>query len=314
MTPDPILGLPPLDGVRVVLLRGADRSGPVVEELRSRGASVQLLPLIDFVTPDDDAPLDAALDLLREGGFTWLLLTSSTTVRALKQRSAARGEDLTAALHPGTRIAAVGEATARALAAEGIRVDLVPGSVGEGSSGAGLAATFARLTPEGRILLPQADLAAETLGRALIDQGWELLRVTAYQTVAYPADPARRITPDIAPDRPAPGPRGASRADTVAAIDTVTELDRDGFWAAVDAGDVDAVVFTSPSTVRRLSDGAPVSWAGILPAGPAAVMIGATTADEAAKYGIPGGAVAVEPTPAGIADAIAAAVRDHPRS
>ncbi|MHA7153707.1 uroporphyrinogen-III synthase [Arthrobacter sp. TMN-50] len=312
MTPVPAPDPLPLDGVRVVLLRGADRSGPVVEELLSRGASVRLLPLIDFVTPEDAGPLDAALDLLRNGGFAWLLVTSSTTVRALKQRSAERGGDLAAALHPSTRIAAVGQATAGALAAESIRVDLVPGKVDGGSSAAGLAAAFARLAPEGRILLPQADLAAETLGRALIGQGWDLLRVTAYLTVPYPADPGRRITADIAPYRA--GSDTPEANDAGAHADTVTELDRDGFWAAAGAGDVDAVVFTSPSTVRQLSDGAPAAWPGTLPTGLAAVMIGATTADEAAKYGMPGGAVAAQPTPAGIADAIAAAVREHPPS
>ena len=310
MTPDPGPGPLPLAGVRVVLLRSADRSGPMVRELRSRGAGVQLLPLIDFVTPEDGGPLDAALDLLCDGGFAWLLVTSSTTVRALKQRSEARGGALLAALHPGTRIAAVGDATAGALAAEGIRVDLVPESTGEGSSAAGLAAAFARLTPDGRILLPQADLAAGTLERALAGQGWDVLRVTAYQTVTHPADPARRITAGSAPARSGAGLSGPSHVGAP----TGAELDREGFWAAAGAGAVDAVVFTSPSTVRQLSDGSPAPWQGTLPGGLAAVMIGAATADEAAKRGIRGGTVAIEPTPAGIADAIAVAVRDHPRS
>ncbi|MBG6179890.1 uroporphyrinogen-III synthase [Arthrobacter sp. CAN_A1] len=310
MTPDPIPRPLPLAGVRVVLLRSVDRSGPMVRELRSRGADVLLLPLIDFVTPEDGGPLDTALDLLSDGGFAWLLVTSSTTVSALKQRSEARGGALAGALHPGTRIAAVGDATAGALAAEGIRVDLVPERAGEGRSAAGLAAAFARLTPDGRILLPQTDLAAGTLERTLVGQGWDVLRVTAYQTVTHPADPARRITAGSAPDRSGVGPLGSGHAGAT----TGTELDREGFWAAAGAGAVDAVVFTSPSTVRQLSDGSPAPWQGTLPGGLAAVMIGAATADEAAKYGIRGGTVAVEPTPVGIADAIAAAVRDHPRS
>lgn len=309
MTPDPVSGSLPLEGIRVVLLRGADRSGPMVRELRARGASVQLLPLIDFVTPADGGPLDAALDQLRDGGFDWLLVTSVTTVRSLKQRAEAHGGGLAAALHASTRLAAVGEATAGALAVEGIRVHLVPGRVGEESSAAGLAAAFSQLRPTGRILLPQADLAAETLGRRLADQGWDVQRVTAYQTVTYPADPARRITADSALDPLGAAVEGGSSVDPN--TDAVTELDREGFWAAAGAGAVDAVVFTSPSTVRQLLDGAPGSWPGPLPGGLAAVLIGATTADAAATYGIPGGTIAVEPSPEGIADAIAAAVRDR---
>ncbi len=297
----------------MVLLRGAEHAVRTVGELHSRGAAVQLLPLIDFETPEDSALLEAALDDLAGGAFSWLVATSSTTVRALKQQLARRGLALGSAVPSGTRIAAVGEATAGALFAEGLRADLVPDRTGLESSAVGLAAAFSGLAPEGRILLPQADIAADTLERLLSGQGWDLVQITAYRTVSYPADPSRRITASVGPGGPAEHDgTGASGPEAPDRCPELPELDPAGFWTAVAAGAIDAVVFTSPSTVRRLSERTTHSPAEGFPAGLAAVMIGASTAAEAQRCGIPIAAVAADPTPAGIADAIAAAMQDHP--
>ncbi|MFD1847918.1 uroporphyrinogen-III synthase [Arthrobacter flavus] len=312
MNPAPTSGNHTLEGVRVVLLRGADQAVRTAGELHSRGAAVQLLPLIDFETPDDSELFDAALKGLASGAFSWLVVTSSTTVRALKQQLARRGLGLSSAVPSGTRIAAVGEATAGALFAEGLRADLVPDRTGHESSAAGLAAAFRGLTPEGRILLPQADIAADTLERLLVGQGWDLVQVTAYRTVAYPADPSRRITASVGASRAVRDDEtGASGRGASGSRPELPELDPAGFWAAVTAGAIDAVVFTSPSTVRRLSEQTPFSPIEGFPAGLAAVMIGASTAAEARRCGIPIAAVAADPTPAGIADAIAAAMQEH---
>lgn len=296
----PASGALPLDGVSTVLLRGADQAGPIVGELTLRGATVKLLPLIDFEIPQDTGPFDEALHLLGEGAFSWLLVTSSTTVRALKQRSAHLGLDLVGGIPLRTRVAAVGEATAGTLAAEGYRVDLVPGRTGRESAASGLAAALGALQAGGRVLLPQADLAADTLERSLSEQGWDVLRVIAYRTVAYPASVDRRLTAQIVPASERSGP---------GAVSTAAELDPAAFWTAAGEGAVDAVVFTSPSTVRRLSEQSPGISGGNFPAGLAAVMIGASTAAEAVRWGIPVAAVAVEPTPTGIADAVAVAVQ-----
>ena len=67
----------------------------------------------------------------------------------------------------------------------------------------------------GRVLLPRADIATETLAAGLIERGWEVDDVTAYRTV-----------------RAAPPP---------------AEI-RD----AIKSGGFDAVLFTSSSTVRNL--------------------------------------------------------------
>ena len=110
----------------------------------------------------------------------------------------------------------MGEATADAVRAFGIQPELIP--AGEQSSD-GLLAEFSPhdevLDPVGRILLPRADIATETLAAGLIEMGWEVDDVTAYRTV-----------------RAAPPP---------------AEI-RD----AIKSGGFDAVLFTSSSTVRNL--------------------------------------------------------------
>ena len=114
------------------------------------------------------------------------------------------------------KIACIGEATADAVRAFGIQPELIP--AGEQSS-EGLLAEFSPhdeiLDPVGRVLLPRADIATETLAAGLTERGWEVDDVTAYRTV-----------------RAAPPP---------------AEI-RD----AIKSGGFDAVLFTSSSTVRNL--------------------------------------------------------------
>lgn len=296
----PLSAASPLDGVRVVLLRGADRSGPMAAELRGQGAVVSLLPLIDFEEPADPAPVGEALRLLAAGAFAWLVITSITTVQALKQHAAGVGENFGGIVPPTTRIAAVGSATRRSLEAEGLRVDLVPGDGGLPDSAVGLLEAFRPpAAPAGaRVLLPQTNIAPDALEQGLIQLGWNVFQVTAYHTVDYPAAADRRITA-----APAAGPGGPG-----AAAEPIPELDLDGFLHAAAAGKIEALVFTSPSTVRRLHRGVDGLTAGVLPPGLLAVAIGASTAAEASRCGVNIAAVAAEPTPAGVAAAVVAAL------
>jgi uroporphyrinogen-III synthase len=286
-----------LAGLRVVLLRTPGRSAGLTAELTRRGAVPLYLPLIDFELPADPAPLDRALTDLAGGGCSWLVITSATTVAALEARALRAGSTLAALLPGGTRVAAVGEATAEALASAGVSVALVPAE----SSGRGL--VQALHAGPGRILLPQASLADTTLADGLAGNGWTVERVEAYRTVDYPADPARRL--------PEPGGPEASRPVPAAAGGPATLLDAADFHALASAAGVDAVVLTSPSTVRRFS----ALLRGVLPPGLAAVAIGRSTAAEAAGTGLHLDATAAQPTPGAVADAVLSAVhRTRPSS
>ncbi|MCC9173184.1 uroporphyrinogen-III synthase [Arthrobacter sp. zg-Y179] len=278
---------PDLAGLNVVLPRTPDRASAMVRELQDCGASVTLMPLIDFQFPADTAQLDRALNSLKSGRFAWVVFTSVTTVRAVTRRCVALGICPEALVPADTRIAAVGAGTRQALEEVGFDIDFLPDT---DQSARGLAASWpdpSGSDPEGgdlRVLLPQADIADPSLHEALTSLGWEVRAVTAYCTVDYPATGVR-FTP---------------------AVTGEGLLDPEAFAASAPAGRR-AVVLTSPSIARRF-----VRRCVPVPAGTLLVAIGDSTAARMRELGAGPDAVAKQPTPAGIADALSVAMSTGP--
>jgi uroporphyrinogen-III synthase len=119
---------------------------------------------------------------------------------------------------------------------------------------------------EGEVLLARADAASGELDGAIRDKGWTPVQVNAYRTVL-----AEQL-PDDARD-------------------------------ALEAGRVDAVAFTSASTVRGF-----VGAAGKVPDGVPAVCIGPVTSAAAREAGLEVAAEADPHTSEGLADAIGRAL------
>ena len=146
-------GAGPLSGVRVALTgtesfqeRLRARLAPLGAELRS-AARTRLLPLDFELSPDE---------LHGRGG--WLAFTSPNGVELALDRLFERGLDLRRL--GGWRIAAIGPATAGALARRGLRADLVP----DAHSSAALAAALApRLRPDETLLLLRSARGAAVL-------------------------------------------------------------------------------------------------------------------------------------------------------
>ena len=91
------------EGARVLVARSPDRAGELVTALRRVGAEPLLLPLIDFEQASDQHSLDVAFDALGAGAYTWLVVSSVTTVQALEAKAAERGtslQQLAARQHP----------------------------------------------------------------------------------------------------------------------------------------------------------------------------------------------------------------------
>ena len=248
-------------------------------ELGGRGAKTLLVPLIDSELPADTSELDRLLDVLPS--YDWLVVTSVTTVRVLAQRAEARMMSLSS-LIGSVRVAAVGGATSAALTELGVKVDLSPA---DDQSAVGLLDEL----PSGRAraLLPQSDLAADTLRAGLEERGWSVDAVTAYVTVDYPAAAERRIGSG--------GPGFAERAAT-----------REELLGKLQQGRIDVVVLTSPSIAARLH-----AMMETLPDTVATVAIGRRTERDASALGIRIDATAASPSPTGIADAVSAAVANH---
>lgn len=285
--PDPNPGAGDLAGARVLVTRSPDRAGALVSALRAAGAEPLLLPLIDFEAAPDQHSLDVAFDALGAGAYTWLVVSSVTTVQVLAAKAAERGAALSAWLPGSLQVAAVGPATRRALERLDVAVDLAPAGQ---HSGAGLLDVW----PAGRgtVLLPQADIADPRLRRGLAASGAAVQAVTAYRTVDYPADPRRSLDP------------GASAGEAGAAVLSFAEAK-----SALDAGTLAAVVAASPSAARRVH-------AGLAPLGHCRlVAIGRSTEAEAHALGLEVAAVAPEPTASGLVAAVTEALapaRHHP--
>ncbi|UKA48565.1 uroporphyrinogen-III synthase [Arthrobacter sp. FW305-123] len=270
-----------LAGRRVLITRSADRARPLASLLRNRGATPLVLPLIDFEMTPDQAPLDAALDRLRAGDFNWLVISSITSVRVLLKKAAQRGVVLTDLVPPGTKVATIGPSSRQVIESVGLTVALAPADV---QSAEGLLAVWD--TSAERVFLPQADIAAPGLREGLTAKGAKVTSVVAYRTVDYPARAELRLTADL--------PSGVVMSDADASPILSVEETR----AALDAGNLDAMVAASPSAARRIA-------AALLPLGSCRLIaIGRPTAAEATRLGLTVAATAKEPTPDGIVAAL----------
>ncbi|MEU3147449.1 MULTISPECIES: uroporphyrinogen-III synthase [unclassified Streptomyces] len=204
----------PMFGWKVLVPRTKEQAASLSDQLRSYGAVPHEVPTIAVEPPRTPQQMDRAVKGLVTGRYEWIAFTSVNAVKAVREKFEEYGLDARA--FAGIKVAAVGEQTANALIAFGVKPDLVPS--GE-QSAAGLLEDWPPYDPVfdpiDRVFLPRADIATETLVAGLIELGWEVDDVTAYRTV--------RASPPPAETR-----------------------------EAIKGGGFDAVLFTSSSTVRNL--------------------------------------------------------------
>ena len=204
----------PLYGWKVLVPRTKEQAGAMSDSLRHYGAIPTEVPTIAVEPPRTPAQMERAVKGLVDGRYAWIIFTSANAVRAVWEKFSEHGLD--ARHFGGVKIACIGPVTAEAVRGFGINPELVPD--GEQTT-EGLLKEFPPyddlLDPVGRVLLPRADIATETLAAGLVEIGWEVDDVTAYRTVRASPPPA--------------------------------EI-RD----AIKSGGFDAVLFTSSSTVRNL--------------------------------------------------------------
>jgi uroporphyrinogen III methyltransferase / synthase len=195
----------PLFGRRVLVTRAKEQAGRLTRCLMEAGADAVAAPTIAIHPPDDPAPLAAAV--ARLGGYDWVALTSANGVERLFAEIERQGRDARA--FGAARVAAIGPGTAAALAARGIRADLVPGEFrGEALAAALLEASGAapagRASSEGassegaggrwpRVLLPRARVARDAFPEAVRAAGGEVDVVAAYESRAPGAGDVARL-------------------------------------------------------------------------------------------------------------------------
>jgi uroporphyrinogen-III synthase len=162
-----------LAGRRIAITRPA--AGVLGARLAELGATVVHVPLIEVADPLDGG-ISLRQALARLDAFDWLVVTSANG--AERAGPAARA-------HPRVRLAAVGPATATALAASaGRAVDLVPVR----AQAEGLLDEFPR--QPARVLVAQADRARTALADGLATMGHTVESVVAYRTAVRTLSPA----------------------------------------------------------------------------------------------------------------------------
>jgi uroporphyrinogen-III synthase len=167
----------------LLVTRPAPQAAELVGLLRDRGLRAIAVPTVAIDRSSAAADLDRMLTTLE--GADWLILTSANGAEALAARIAISGRSIPA----GTRVAAVGPATADALRAAGIHVDHVPADYLTVEIASGLGDVGGR-----RVVLARADAATPELRQALLERSALVEEVVAYRTIEGPAssrDPLR---------------------------------------------------------------------------------------------------------------------------
>ncbi|MGE4298790.1 MAG: uroporphyrinogen-III C-methyltransferase [Desulfovibrionaceae bacterium] len=166
----------PLLGKGVVVTRAREQASGLTERLDELGACSVQFPTITIKPLADYAPVHAAIDGLAD--YDWLVFTSINGVKHFWLQLEAKGKD-TRALG-GCKVAAIGPATAEALAARGVRPDFVPAKyVAEG-----VVAGMLELGVKGaKVLIPRAKEAREVLPDELRKAGAAVDILPVYETV-----------------------------------------------------------------------------------------------------------------------------------
>jgi uroporphyrinogen III methyltransferase/synthase len=255
----------PLSGKRVLVTRAREQAASTAALLRERGAEAVVHPTIAIHPPADVAATARAIAAI--GSYAYVAFTSANGVERAWRAIVEGGGDARA--FASAKIAAIGPGTAQALEAHGLRADVVAKEFrGEGLAAAILAAMPSEPAAR-RVLLLRAQVARDALPDALRDAGCVVDVVPVYET------------------RPAP-------AEVTAAI-----------ASALARGDLDAVTFTSSSTVDNLCDLLGPTAAADL-ARTRVASIGPITTATAERRGVHVDVTAREYTVRGLVDALEA--------
>jgi uroporphyrinogen III methyltransferase/synthase len=254
----------PLFGLRVLGTRAAEQAHAMTQALRDAGASAVLAPAIRFSPPEDPAPLRRALGELDR--YAWVVLTSANGVDAFfAELRAQRGD---ARRLGRARVAAIGSATAERLRQHGVDPDVVPERYRGEALAEAIGAEHGGRMHGLRLLIARAAVARDALPEALRAAGAEVDVVAAYRTLAAGAEDSARVR------------------------------------AAIDAGEIDAITFTSSSTVDNtllmLGDDARRLLSRLTVA-----SIGPITTETAERHGVRVDVTASEYTVPGLVGALA---------
>jgi len=166
----------PLRDKKILITRAKEQAGGLSERLRALGAEPIEFPTIAIAPLEDFSPLDCALKHLAVSHYQWVIFTSVNGVRFFFERLKALGYN--ARLLSAVKLAAIGPATAEALAQHGLKVHYMPTRYLAEEIAAGVGDVLGQ-----RILLPRAAIAPKKLAEELRAKGALVDEVAAYRTL-----------------------------------------------------------------------------------------------------------------------------------
>jgi uroporphyrinogen-III synthase len=263
----------PLAGKRILVTRPRAQAADLCNKLTTLGAEPILFPTIEIAPMDDYSVLDQAIAALDQ--YRWIIFTSVNGVAAFWERLSVTGQDGRALT--GMRVAAIGPATAQALAKRGARTEFIPDEYVAERILDGVD------NVEGQwILLPRADIAREALAVELSRRGALVHEIAAYRTLPT-----------------APDPQGL--AELRCGVDAITFTSSStvrNFVTLVSGGPQ----YIDAANIRRMGrDGVPMPSLGTA----AIACIGPITAQTAREIGLPVDVMAHEYTMDGLVAALA---------
>lgn len=200
----------PLFGKRIVVTRARSQASELVDIIDELGGEPYEFPVIDTIMPQDEEKRTAiAAALSQLASYDWVFFTSANGVEFFFRHLTELGVDIRSMFK--ARIAAVGPATAAALAGRGLISEELPARFqAEGL----IEALGTELLPGQKVLLPRGDLARDWLPDKLEALGLQVTVADTYETI-------------------------------------VTGEDDDELLKLLEEGRIHAVTFTSSSTVRN---------------------------------------------------------------
>ena len=253
----------PLHGRRILITRARHQVDPIRRELVDLGAAVVEIPTLEIRRlPTDDRVRNAIRKL---PGTALVIFASANAVDIFFQMLLTAGLDARA-LH-NSKLCAIGQETADALAGHGLTPELVTSEY----TAEGLANALEGWDLEGmRVLVPRAEMSRDALPSLLANRGAEVEILPVYRSVC---------------------PAGAGPA-------LMRLFEGDG---------VDVITFTSSSTVVNFVAAFPDDRLPAILGEAEVACMGPVTADTARKHGLDVSIVAREYTTHGLVQAIAEA-------
>jgi uroporphyrinogen III methyltransferase/synthase len=230
----------------VMITRPRAQAKEMTDMLERAGATVIHCPTIEIIEPDSWAALDAAIEKLDT--YDWIVFTSANGPELFFRRLAERRQDGTASMARLT-VCAIGPATAKAIESAGVRVNVTAtDSKAEGALRAIIEQAGGEEKIRGlRLLMPRARIAREVLPSELTRMGALVDDVETYQTVR----------PDVK-------------------AESIISLFADGR--------IDAITFTSSSTISNFARLVGTSDLSSLLRGVVIACIGPVTAQTAIEH------------------------------